>query len=75
MTRGTIQRWVRQEPFEPFEVRMPNGETYPVPHPEYAALGLTNLIVMRPESDDYAELALLHVARIERLGSPEASTR
>jgi len=67
MTRLTIQNWIRQEPFQPFEIWMSNGEKYTVPHPEYAALGLTNLIVMNPESDNYCELALLHGASVERI--------
>jgi hypothetical protein len=50
---------------------MSNGERYRVPHPEYAALGLTNLIVMSPESDNYTELALLNVASVESLESSE----
>jgi len=52
---------------------MSNGERYAVPHPEYAALGLTNLIVMRPESDDYCELALLHVASVERIETSDTA--
>ncbi|MFV0446699.1 MAG: hypothetical protein ACK5Q5_24265 [Planctomycetaceae bacterium] len=36
-------------------------------HPEYAALERTNVVVFYSDSDRYAELALLHVARVKRL--------
>ncbi|MEX0718986.1 MAG: hypothetical protein WD066_20495 [Planctomycetaceae bacterium] len=67
MPRDEVQAWLRREPFQPFAVKLSSGETYEVPHLEYAALLKNSLIVAFPDSDRYAECALLHVASIERM--------
>ncbi len=74
MTREALVQWLRREPFLPFEIRMSNGDRYPVPHPEYAALGKTNVIVFFPDSDRYAELALLHMAAVEQLEASQQTS-
>lgn len=73
MTNETLRSWILRQPFQPFEIRMSNGQGYAVQHPEYAALGKTNIIVFYPDSDRYAELSLLHVASVERLETAEQS--
>lgn len=67
MTHDTLKTWLRQQPFEPFRILMSNGHRYHVRHPENAMLLQTNIIVGEPGTDRYAELALLHVAGVERL--------
>jgi hypothetical protein len=74
MTFNAVQNWLRKEPVQPFVVILSNGDRYEVRHPENAALLRTNVIVARPDTDEYAELALLHVASVERLEASEAST-
>ena len=73
MTNETLKSWILRQPFQPFEIRLSNGDRYAVQHPEYAALGKTNMVVFYPDSDRYAELSVLHVASVERLETVEQS--
>ncbi len=74
MTHTTVQTWLRKEPFVPFVIRMSNGEQYEVRHPENAALSQTNVFVVFPGTERYAELALLYVASVERFETSDAGT-
>jgi len=40
-----------RRPFEPMRVKMSNGETFEIRHPEMATLTKTGLIVVLPEAD------------------------
>ena len=67
MTIETIQDLLRKTPFQPFEVRMSDGESYEVRHPEFAFVLKTNLVIGDPDSDRVWICALLHVASVETL--------
>ncbi len=41
MSMESIRNLLRQEPFQPFVIRLPNGESYEIRHPECAALSKT----------------------------------
>jgi hypothetical protein len=56
-----------KRPFEPFEVRMSNGDAFPVRLPDFAILTRTRLIVVDPETEKTAFCALLHIADIQML--------
>lgn len=60
------ERLVRQ-PFEPFELRLSNGETYQVRHPENVALAKTKIVVANPDTDRVAHIALVHINSIQPL--------
>lgn len=70
MNVETIRELLRRQPFEPFELRMTNGDHHPVRHPENAFLAGSRLIVYYPENDRIAILSLLHAATIEMLRMP-----
>ena len=67
MSLGTVQQMLRRQPFEPFELRLSNGEVHQVRHPENAALGRTRLVIMYPdtETDRMAICGLSHINAIE----------
>ena len=67
MNMETIREWLNRQPFEPFVLRMSNGEVHEVRHPEFLALGKNRLIVIDPRTDRAVHLALIHVNAIEAL--------
>ena len=58
---------VKRQPFEPFVLRMSNGEIHEVRHPECVAVGKTRIAVSFPEQDRFVHLSLTHVNAIEAL--------
>lgn len=67
MTIEAIRDFIRREPFEPFVIRLSNGEVHEVHHPECVALTKTKVIVTYPEEDRVVHCALIHVYSAEAL--------
>ena len=67
MNADTIREWLNRQPFEPFEVRLSNGEHYQVRHPELLAIGKNRIIIVDPSTDRVVHVALVHVDSIEAL--------
>ena len=67
MNAETICEWLNRRPFEPFELRLSNGEHYQVRHPELLAIGKNRIIIVEPNTDRVVHVALVHVNSIEAL--------
>jgi hypothetical protein len=67
MNADTIRGRIRRQPFEPFFIRLSNGEAHEVRHPECVLVLKTKLIIGHPEEDRTVQVALLHVNSIETL--------
>ena len=67
MNADTIREWLNRRPFEPFELRLSNGEHYQVRHPELLAIGKNRIIIVEPNTDRVVHVALVHVNSIEAL--------
>jgi len=67
MNADTIRDFLRREPFEPFVIRMSNGEVYEIRHPECALVMKTKVIVGYPEEDRTVTCSLVHVSSVEAL--------
>jgi hypothetical protein len=67
MNMETIREWLHRAPFEPFEIRLSNGEVHQVRHPEYVALGKNRIIIVDPETDKAVHCALIHVNSVSAL--------
>jgi len=67
MNAETIREYLRREPFEPFVIRMSNGEVYEIRHPECALVMKTKVIVGYPEEDRTDTCALVHINSVEAL--------
>lgn len=67
MNMETIRNLLRQEPFLPFVIRLSNGESHEVRHPECAALSKTKVIVTYPDEDREVFCSLIHVNSVEML--------
>jgi tRNA-binding EMAP/Myf-like protein len=48
-------------------IRLSNGESYEIRHPEYAALSKTKVIVTFPEEDREVFCSLTHINSVEML--------
>jgi hypothetical protein len=69
MNADTIREFVRRQPFEPFVIRLSNGETHEVRHPECLLVTKTKVIVYYPDDDRTVHLSLIHVNAVETLQS------
>lgn len=67
MTADAIREFVRREPFEPFVIRLSNGERHEIRHPECLMVLKTKVIVGYPEDDRSVHLALIHINSLESL--------
>jgi len=67
MNADVIRDYLRREPFEPFVVRMSNGEVHEIRHPECAFVMKTRMIVYYSDDDRSVTCALVHVSSIETL--------
>ncbi len=67
MNTETMLGLLRRQPFQPLEVRMSNGDSHQIRHPEMAFLLRSSIILGSPESDDFEFLSLLHVVDVEAI--------
>ena len=69
MNRDAMLELLRRQPFEPFEMRLTNGEKHKIRHPEMALLQRSRIVVSVPNSDRMVIIPLLHIASVETLQS------
>jgi hypothetical protein len=62
-----IREWLNRRPFEPFVLRLADGEAHEVRHPENVVLLKSRIIIGYPETDRVVHCALIHVDSIESL--------
>jgi len=67
MNMDSIREFIRREPFEPFVIRLSNGESHAVRHPECVAITCTQVVVTYPEEDRVVHCGLVHVNAVEAL--------
>jgi len=64
-----LTKLLRASPFQPFTIKMSDGNTYEVRHPENLAVGKLFMVLIEPETDRTHDLYLLHVTSFERTPS------
>ncbi len=67
MNPDTIRDYLRRQPFEPFVIRMSNGEVHEIRHPECAFITKSKVIVYYPDDDRTVTCSLIHVNSVEAL--------
>lgn len=67
MTMENIRAFIRHEPFEPFVIRLSNGEIHEIRHPECVALTKSKIVVTYPDEDRVVHCGLIDVNAIETL--------
>jgi hypothetical protein len=68
MNHNAMQELLRRQPFEPFEIRLTNGEKHEVRHAEMALLLRSRVLIALPD-DRVVICPLLHITSIETLQS------
>jgi hypothetical protein len=68
MNHDAMQELLRRQPFEPFEIRLSNGERHEVRDPEMALLLRSRLMIAQPD-DRVVICPFLHIASVETLQS------
>ena len=69
MNADAIREFLNRRPFEPFVIRMSDGEAHEVRHPECLMVLKTKAILGSPEEDRTTHFALIHVNSVEVLQS------
>lgn len=67
MNPDTIREFARRQPFQPFVIRMSNGEVHEVRHPECVIVLKTKIVVGYPEDERTVHCSLIHVNSVEAL--------
>jgi hypothetical protein len=67
MTADSIREFLRREPFDPLVIRLSNGESHEVRHPECLMVLKTKAIVGYPEDDRSVHVSLIRINSIESL--------
>lgn len=67
MNADAIREFLRREPFEPFVIRLSNGETHEVRHPECLIVGANRAVVYEPKDDRFVFCSLLQINAVEAL--------
>jgi hypothetical protein len=62
---GTIQELLEKEPFEPFRIRMNDGQQYEVVNPALAVPMETTLFLAMPKRDRFKLLSYQNITSIE----------
>jgi hypothetical protein len=62
-----IREALRRQPFEPFSIRLADGRSLPVPHPEMVAVGKRRIIVVKPD-DSWSVVEPLMVVSLDYNG-------
>lgn len=55
---------LHRQPFQPLEVRLSDGNSYVIKHPELVYLTKLTLVIALPDSNEIAICFLLHIAEI-----------
>jgi hypothetical protein len=71
MNAETIRELLHRQPFDPLDVHLSNGEVHRIPHPEFAMLLKSTLVIGVPDSDRAILCSLLHIASIERVSNSQ----
>jgi hypothetical protein len=59
MDLNGIREAIRRQPFQPFTIRLADGRSMPVSHPEYVAVGTRLAIVVGPDDSSVVEPLLI----------------
>lgn len=61
-----VREALRKEPFEPFAIRLADGRSLPVAHPEFVALGKRRLVVIA-QDDSWSCVEPLLIVSLDQI--------
>ena len=73
MDFAILRAEIKKQPFEPFNLRMSDGASVPVPHQEFIAVAPPRNVIVGREEGGYEVIDMLRVVAIDR--SQSARTR
>jgi len=60
-----IREALRKQPFEPFTIRLADGRSLPVPHPDFVAIGPRRIVVVA-EDDSWSIVEPLLIVSLDQ---------
>lgn len=79
--REEILRRLKQQPFQPFRLKLSNGNVHDVRHPELLLVSPYDVLLGSPSAglpsraiDDVISMAMIHIAEIEPMSSANQQT-
>lgn len=69
-----IREALHRQPFEPFSIRLADGRSLPVPHPDFVAVGPRRMVVVAAD-DSWSVVEPLLVVSLDSNGSHSATPR
>ncbi len=69
-----IREALHREPFEPFAIRLADGRSLPVPHPDFVALGPRRIVVVA-EDDSWSVIEPLLIVSLDQNGARASAPR
>jgi hypothetical protein len=70
MDLDVLREALRQQPFEPFAIRLADGRSLPVYHPEFVAVGKRRAVVIG-EEDSWSWIEPLLIVSIDSMPKPK----
>ena len=67
MNSEAIRKLLKNQPFEPFELCLSNGEVHRVVHPEFCIVTANRLVLVHPQTEEMSFVSLLHLNSIRIL--------
>lgn len=61
-----VREALRKEPFEPFAIRLADGRSLPIAHPEFVAVGKRRLVVIA-EDDSWSFVEPLMIVSLDQI--------
>jgi hypothetical protein len=65
MNPQVLRQMMVRRPFQPFEVRMSNGDVHQVRYPDFAFLLRTNFVIGDPDADNVIICSLDQMASVQ----------
>jgi hypothetical protein len=72
MTAEALRQTIHATPFQPFQIRLPDGTRVPVPHPDFISVGHRIAVVINPD-DSYNSIDIALIVAIEHPAPATAS--
>jgi len=69
-----IREALHRQPFEPFSIRLADGRSLPVPHPDFVALGPRRIVVVA-EDDSWSVIEPLLIVSLDQNGARSGMPR
>jgi hypothetical protein len=66
---------LHRQPFQPFSMRLVDGRTFAVPHPDFVAVARRTVVVMDPQTSGFTVLEPVLIASLEGLHNGEDPPR